>query len=211
MEDSDRLLNKYIGLINVQPKNTKRLFAIGLIGTIGVGKSTVSQEIAKRLGIFVASNDAIRRFLNGEGIPGVSPDQALVQRIAEESSRYLFDKEVSHVIDADLMRFYDVARKNVEGYGAKFYLIHLVCPEEIVLAHLRERDQKIQELMKTGEGGEMKSVGHSLSSVDDHMKSVKLHEEIPMPDNIFMTIDTSLPIERQLDELENKLKKEGVI
>ena len=211
MNNSDLLLKKYIGLISGKPKNTKELFAIGFIGKIGVGKSTISQEIAKRFGLFVASNDAIRRFLNSEGIAGVSPDQELVQRIAEESTRFLFDKKISHVIDADLIKFYDVVKNKMESYGAKFYLIHLVCPEEIILRHLKERDQKIEELIKFDGISDMGKVGNSLSSTEDYLRSAKLHKEIPMPVNFFMTINTSLPVEPQLDELRNRLQREGVI
>jgi len=210
MHDENILVEKYINQIKVDPENTKKLFAIGFIATTGVGKSTTSQKIAERLGLFVASNDEIRRFLNKEGIPGIFPDQELVQRIAEESSRYLYDNKISHVIDADLIKFHATAKKNAEEHGAKFFLLHLVCPEDVIMKHLNERDKKISELSGSSDDKGMKNVGHSLSSVKEYEERTKVHKETPLPDYIFMRIDTSLPMEPQLDELEGKLIDQGV-
>jgi hypothetical protein len=65
--------------------------------------------------------------------------------------------------------------------------------------------------VRSGVEGDFGNVGNSLSGVDDYMKSAKLHNEIPMPDNFFMTIDTSSSIDPQLDELERKLRAEEAI
>lgn len=206
--NKEELLSKFLGQIRVKPENTKKLFSIGFIATTGVGKSTVSKEIANRLGLFVGSNDQIRRFLNNEGFPGIFPDQDTLQFIAEEASKYLYKNKISHVIDADLVQYHMRAKENAEMNGARFFLIHLVCPKNIIMEHLKERDKKI---LLAGVRGDLSNAGHSLSSLKEYQERTRIHESTPLPNYLFMTIDTSKPLDPQISELERRLMIEGVI
>src|SRR5689334_16810217 len=121
--NNDELLAKFLASINVRPHNTKKLFVVGLVGIIGSGKSYVAGLLAQRTGLYIGNSDVIRRFLNSEGFEGEAPVQQTLQYIAEHSSGYLYQKQVSHIIDADLVKFHDTARRNALNHGALFYLV----------------------------------------------------------------------------------------
>src|SRR3989304_6776326 len=164
--NKNNLVKKYIFQINTKHHNTKRLFAIGMIGVTGVGKSYIAEILAQNLGLYIASNDRIRRFLNDEGYGEESPEQLLLQDIAEQSSKYLYDNQISHIIDADLIKFYDVAKKNARKHKAKFYLIRVICSEKLILQRLKKRKEKIQR-------GDVTNL--SRVSVEEYLKRKKIH------------------------------------
>lgn len=202
MDHSDEYyVRKFLDTIKARPVNTKKLFAIGFIGLNGVGKSFVAQKISKQLNLYVASNDKIRRFLNEQGFVGSSPNQELLQKIAEESSHYLYKNKISHIIDNDLIKFHEKARKNAEEKNAKIYIIHLVCPENIIIEKLRKRQKEIsihsnENFSRVGE--------------EEYFKRKELHRSIPI-NNIFLTIDTSKDLASQINKLVTKLKQEQVL
>src|SRR6187402_2064011 len=94
-----KLLKEYVKHIPLKVSKTNRPVVIAMVGLVGAGKSTLAREIATRLGVYVASNDAIRRFLNENGFPGDTPMQDMLQYVAEGSTRYLLEHRISHVID----------------------------------------------------------------------------------------------------------------
>ncbi|MDP1883859.1 MAG: AAA family ATPase, partial [Candidatus Moranbacteria bacterium] len=168
MFSNQELADKFItslGLKNVRPDNSTKLFAISFIGTTGVGKTTVSQKLAEKLGFYVANSDEIRRFLNREGFPGKFPDQDLVNFMGKKVSEFLYQTKTSHIIDADMIRFYDKALANATSNGAKLLIIRLVCPEEIILKRLEERQSKINE----DRSQNYSEVGFSLSVMEEYL------------------------------------------
>lgn len=197
----NKLIEKFIKTIDAKPSNTKKLFAIGFAGLNGVGKSFVANKLSEKLGLYVDSSDNTRRFLNEQGFEGVSPAQEMVQKIGPASSSYLYKNKISHIIDADLMKLHQITRKNASDHGAQFFLIHLVCPEDIILKRIEKRSDDI-----------LKDSSSNLSRVgkEEYFKRKKLHESLPFPE-IFFTIDTSEELDLQLDDLINKLKEEKVV
>lgn len=195
------LIEKYLCTIKIKPFNTKKLFAIGLIGLTGSGKSFISDRLAEKMDMFVASNDRIRRFLNKLDYKGTSPMQETVQKIAEASSAYLYRNNISHIIDADIIKFHEVARQNAEKYGAIFFIIHVICPEETILERLKKRQKEIID----NPDSNLSRVGQ-----EEYLKRKKIHQELPLPE-IFFTIDTSKELSEQIDNLIGKLKKEKMI
>lgn len=196
-----QLIADYIKTIKAKPYNTKKLFAIGFIGLIGVGKSFVAKKIAEKIGLYITSNDNIRRFLNQRGIEGISPNQELLQKIAEMSGDYIYKNNISHIIDADLIKFQKKARGLAEKNNAKFFLIHLVCPEKIIIERLQKRQQEITN-----------NPNNNLSRVgtEEYFKRKKIHETVPI-ENVFLKINTNLELDNQLEILINKLKLENVL
>lgn len=196
-----KLFDKFIKTLTVKSANTKKLFGIGFIGLVGSGKSYVAKEIGKRLGLYVDCNDNVRRFLNKEGFSGSSPVQEVVEKIGPEIGRYLYQNNISKILDADLVKHYNIAKENVEKFGGKFFIIKLVCPEDVILKRLEKRENEI-----------IKNPDSNLSRAgkEDYFKRKKMHEEMSLAE-IFFTIDTSLDVDPQIDELINKLKKEKVI
>ena len=84
-----------------KPNNTRRLFALTFIGLPGTGKSYISERLSGLLGVPVCSNDEIRRFLNKLGYGGNSPNQNLVEFIAEffgSSRQTLVKNSQAHAI-----------------------------------------------------------------------------------------------------------------
>jgi adenylate kinase family enzyme len=197
-QQRDDLAEKFIRTIDAQAGKTKKLFTLGFIGLCGVGKSFVAQKISERLGLYVFSSDRTRRFLNDQGIEGINPSQEFVEYIGPVSSRYLFEKNISHIIDGDLIKLHPITRKNAEDNGAHFYMINFICPEDIILARI---DRRCRE----NDSNNLSRAGREV-----YFKRKAMHESLPMPE-VFFTIDTSRDVDAQLDELINRLREEKVI
>ncbi len=195
-----KLNKKYLQQIKKEARSrrSKKLFVIGFIGVTGVGKSYVAKLISNKLNLYIASNDKIRRFLNDEGIEGVNPQQNLLQEIAESSSKYLFENQISHIIDADLLKFYKVAKKNANKYGAKFFLIRLYCPERIILDRLKKRKKDDDNFSHAGE--------------EIYFVRKQLHKDTNISkEDIFFEINTEKDVEKQVYDFIDLLTKKGVI
>lgn len=195
------LLNKFISAIDIQKTNSKKLFTIGLIGLNGSGKSFVARKISERLGLYIASNDNIRRFLNENGFDGASPMQNFVFNAGPIISKYLYDHKISHIIDADLLQHHQITKENALKNGAKLYLINIICPERIILKRLQERELETRKNPETN---------FSRVGVDEYFKRKALHATLSLPD-VFFTFDTSKDIEPQLNDLIGKFEKEQFI
>ena len=197
----EQLIQRFVESIPSKPANTKQLFAIGFVGLVGSGKSYIAQKISKKLDLYIASNDKIRRFLNELGFAGDSPIQETLQKIAESSSCYLYKNKISHILDADLIKFHDVAIKNAQEFGARIYIIHVVCPEEIILKRLENRSHEVQ-----------KDNSKNLSRADKetYFERKELHSTLALPE-FFNTLDSSQNVDMQIENLILKLKTENVI
>jgi|LFRM01.1.fsa_nt_gb predicted kinase len=201
MKTDEQLIEEYIKTIKTAHNNTKKLFAIGFIGINGVGKSFVAKKLAEKIDLFIGSNDDIRRFLNNEGFKGASPNQELLQRIAEASGDWVYKNNISHIIDADLIKFQEKARAIAKQNGAKLFLVHLTCSEKIILERLQKRQQEIS----VNPQNNLSRVG-----VEEYLKRKGIHETTTIQD-VFFKIDTGLKIDPQIEELINKLKQEKVL
>jgi predicted kinase len=201
-KNKEELLNKYISLIADRFKeSTKELFSIGFIGINGVGKSFVAEKLSEKLKLYIANNDRIRRFLNDNGIEDANLMQELVFDMGPKLSAYLYENKISHIIDADLMQFNDITRKNAIDHGARLCIIHLICPEDIILKRINKREKDIAK---------NPLVNFSRVGKDEYFKRKALHQSLLLPE-VFFTIDTSLDVDIQLNEIINKLKEEELI
>jgi dephospho-CoA kinase len=197
----EQLIEKFIRTIEVKPANTKKLFAIGFIGLTGSGKSFVAQKISQKLNLYIASNDRIRRFFNELGYAGESPLQETLQKIAESCTRYLYQHKISHIIDADLILFHELALMHAQDFNARIYIIHITCPEEIIFQRLKKRAEEIQA---------DNSANLSRAGENKYFTRKKLHASLAFP-KFFYTIDTAGEIDEQIDDLILKLKNENAI
>lgn len=196
-----KLFDKFIATMKVKSSNTKELFGIGFIGLFGSGKSYVAEKISEKTGLYITRNDELRRFLNKEGFPGHTPIQESVEKIGPAIGRYLYENKISIILDADLFKHYNVAQENAEKFGGKFFIVRLICPEDVILQRLEKRKEHIDENPESN----LSRVGK-----EEYFERKILHEGQPLPE-IFFTMDTSLDVDSQIDELINKLKKENVI
>ncbi len=207
MIDQNLLLEKYISTsLKITPQKTNKLFSIGFIGVNGVGKSYVAKLIAKKLGLFITQNDNVRRFLNNQGVSDVNTGEKnfpIMQYISEKFSEYLYQHSISHILDQDMIKFYEPAIERAAHNNCTFLLVKLICPEEIILQRLEQRFRDI-------DSGNLQN--DSRVGVDEYQKRKKIHQEILISDeNIYHTIDTSLDLESQIDKLSSKLALDGYL
>ncbi len=181
---------------NIKNKSNQ-LFTIRFIGLNATGKSTVAKILSEKLNLYIASNDIIRRFLNSQGIFGDYPNQDLVRKMAGRLSPYLYNHKISHIYDADHISFYKYAKGIATKHGSKFYLVHITCPESVVIKRLKKRKFTSADL--------------SRADYNEYLKRKELHRKLGVPKGIFMTIDTSQDLSPQIDLLIRKLKQEQVI
>ncbi len=195
-------IESYLKTIDTPSGNTKRLFAIGMIGLNGSGKSTIAEALGKELNIYVASNDKIRRWMNEQGFSGDAPRQDLLQHIAETSSQYLYNQQISHIIDADLLKFHENARQKAEASAARFFLIRVITPEEVILERLGRRKEKIN----TKEATTLSRAG-----AEEYFKRKQIHEEVPAPREGVLTIRGDNDIIDNITTIINYLAEHDVI
>lgn len=191
-------IDAYLATIKTMPGNTKEVFLVGMVGLVGVGKSTFARALSERTGLYIASNDTIRRWLNEQGISGVSPRQDLVQKIAEASSRYLYAHKISHILDADLVEHYTTARRYSDEFGVRFFLFHLVASESTILARIEKRTA---EAATTG----------SMAGLPEYQIRRDFHKKLGLPPDISLTISTEGPIDEEVEKVVAFLKDEGVL
>ncbi|MDN5275292.1 MAG: hypothetical protein JWP06_1193 [Candidatus Saccharibacteria bacterium] len=195
------LLKEYISYIPLKVSETKQPIIIAMVGLVGAGKSTIAKAIAERTGLYVASNDAIRRFLNEKGFQGASPVQDMLEYIAEAGTAYLLEHRVSHIIDNDLLKFHEQARLAIEAQGFRFYLLGVQCSERTILERLKKRSKDIAN-------GAVDTL--SRASKEQYEVRKKVHSQTPQPvfDFIF---NTENPLEPQVDTFMAHLRDEKVV
>jgi uncharacterized protein (DUF2164 family) len=150
--------------------------------------------------LYVASNDVIRRFLNAQGFEGDAPVQQTLQFIAESFGIYLYEHKVSHIIDADLLKFYEAARNKAYSHGAKFYLIDIECADAVIRQRILDRGQEITA-----------GTSDNLSRADiaEYERRKAIHQEVSRPSCDF-TVHTDQPLEPQLQSIITRLQGDGV-
>jgi predicted kinase len=200
---TEEYIDAYLATIPLPKVSHTPLFAVGMVALPGTGKSTFASALASELGLYVASNDRIRRWLNEEqGIPGDAPHQELLQAIAEASSKYLFKNNISHILDNDLVKFHELARLNARDGGAEFFLFHLEAPEAVILERLSIRQVDIT----SGSSANLSRAG-----ADEYYRRKQVHQELGLPSRIDLTIDASLPVATEVNAAVNYLRSRGVV
>ncbi len=194
--------------IRLKSKNTKKLFVLGFLGIIGTGKTTTAYFLSEKLGLTVINTDKVKRFLNNHGYPGVIPHPELELKINQAASRFLYEKKISHIIDADLTRFYKKTEDNARPYKAELLLIRLTCPEKVLLERLKKRDEDLAGMDADNFSMENSETGWSLSGEKDFHERVELFKTIIPPEDVYFTIDTSKDLDIQAEKLEEKLKED---
>jgi predicted kinase len=196
---NEEVLKRYMETI-VAPKPSGRPFVVGMVGLVGSGKSTVAGALAEKFGVLATSNDAIRRFMNTLGFEGESPNQPLLQFVAEGTTKYLASRKISHVIDNDLLKFVDAARGNIESQGMDFYLVEVICPEDIILERLARRTERIAS---------GKADSDSRAGETEYFRRKQVHAQTPRPAHFDFTFDTSKDVAAQADDFSLFLKSRG--
>ncbi|MBR3198523.1 MAG: AAA family ATPase [Bacilli bacterium] len=193
----DLIFNK---LVNEIPINkSDKVYGITFIAGPGYGKSTVASMIAKKLNLYITANDKIRRLYDKLGFDNVLYEDD-IKKMANDRTVYLLKNKTSHIIDANMEFFWQMATDNYQKYNAKLIFIELVCDENEILKRIDKRAQNYD-----------KSNNLSRAGREDFYKYLELKKEKGIPkDKIFYKINTNCSlkeIEKQVDLFINKLKK----
>ncbi len=184
--ENERLFQKYISTLELDRWPTSpRPYMVTMIGLPLAGKTVFARALADRLVVFLAQSDGVRRFLNSEGYTGESPVQATLEYITTKAADLLFEKRISHVFDADTIRFHEQIRQNTEKAGFDLFVIHIYCDEIAAATRLEQRRQAL----KTGDdtGG-----SHALETVRELRMQLHTHIQYPAFD---FEYDSTTPIE----------------
>lgn len=192
MQSKESLAQEYLKTLPRKSVFEGKKMVLGLIGLPGTGKSTVARKLAERTGLHIASNDIARRFLNDRGFPGARPAQEILEYINVQRTVFLYDKGISHIIDADLTSHVANARTRAQQHGFAFYLVKVTCPEPTVRARIRGRLAEATSESRADEQEYDKRVAFQAAH------SSEKHDFIAV-------IDTSLDIDPQVEKLAGQL------
>lgn len=185
------LLNEYLASLEMHPHNTPRLFAIGFLGLPGSGKSTLADILGSRLHLPINRSDQIRRFLNRKGFPGAHPRPDILATLAEERTLFFYKNATSAIIDANFTEYAAVSRAGATTHGATLLLVRVVCPDAVAVERLKHRRHTDSSA--------------SAASAEDYPRIKALVATFPPINDPYATIDTTKPLEPQVDELHKKL------
>jgi len=197
----EQVVEEFLKTVPLEPLNTKTLFAISFIAPTGSGKTFVAKKISEKLNLYICSNDRIRRFLNNLGFHGNHPEQRLVEKISVATTKYLLKNKISHIIDVDLIRFHELAKKQIGSYGGRLYMIHIICPEELAIERIKGRQKNIESNTEDN---------LSRGTVEDYYERMELHKTLKYPD-FFFEIDTSIDVDEQINNLILKFEEENIV
>lgn len=169
-------------------------------GLMGTGKSTLAREISFRLGLELASSDVLRKELAGlppterrhdrfnEGLYSAESTRATYDEMFRRASAALGEGR-GFILDASFSRRSERARfaALAEACGARFAVVHAVCPEEEVRRRLEAR------------------AWDPFEPSDGRWELLELQrrdfEAFAPPEDAGHEIDTSLPVEGSIERI----------
>lgn len=192
----ESIFKKLVEEIPLKPSDN--VYGITFIAGPGFGKSTVANIISKKLDLYITANDKIRRLYNELGFDDTVYEDD-IKKMANDRTIYLLDNKTSHIIDANMEFFWEMALNNYNNHNAKLYFVELSCAEEEVLKRIGVRKNNFG-----------KNDNLSRATEVDYYNYLEKKKTKGIPkDKIFFTIhtDTSVDeIEKQVDILIEKIK-----
>ena len=188
MEDYKELKERYIKDFPIPKGNKKEPYLILFDAYIGQGKSTVSKIISKYDKSVILNNDELRNWL----------DDYINSEVIYELQWYRLDlilkNNNSCILDSCSLKNWDYKKSYFDKLGYKYYIIRLVCDEDIIKERLSNR---------TKDG-----INFSIANYDDYLDMKKAYPHID--DNLVdYVIDTGKDIEPQVIEFLNKYNLKG--
>lgn len=194
----ENIFEKLVAEIPLKPSDN--VYGITFIAGPGFGKSTVAKIISKKLGLYITVNDKIRRLYNELGFDDVAYEDD-IKRMANDRTIYLLDNKTSHIIDANMEFYWEMALNNYNNHNAKLFFVELSCAEEEVLKRIGVRKDNFG-----------KNDNLSRATEADYYNYLEKKKTNGIPKNkIFFTIhtDTSVEeIEKQVDILIEKIRSD---
>ncbi len=122
----------FVAKLAFTERKTARPVVIALIGLVGSGKSSVAQELAKRIGATVVVGDDIRIELRRQD---ASYEHA--SRIAGNAAREIVRKGGNVILDSDFIDTKRASlREKLRGTGVRLLFIRTHCDRDVMLGRM---------------------------------------------------------------------------
>ena len=177
------LKEKYIKDFPIPKGDKKEPYLILFDAYQGQGKSTVSKIISKYDKSVILNNDHLRNWLDDY----VSSD--ILYELQWYRLDLLLKNNNSCILDSCSTKNWDYKKRYIDSLGYKYYIVRLVCDEDIIKERLDKRT--------------LDGVNYSLAKYEDYLD---LKNKYPRIDDslIDYTIDTGKDIEPQVIDFLNK-------
>lgn len=198
--DIENIAKEYFQSLNLPSKHNLQPVLIGLIGSYGVGKSTIANKLGQELGAVVISSDDVLRLLEKERLSFEEiMDEKQIVTIGQNVLELAMKEGVDIVLDADLREahFKNLIQQISENKGYKFIVCLVVAKEAIVEERIR--------LRQSSEKSQLFKEATDISFI----VRKKIHESYPLPNDLFFTFqnDEENRLGDQIKEFETKLLK----
>lgn len=131
---SPKTLKEFVKEFPIHKGKKEKPYIILLDGYTGMGKTTVSKELAKQDNSIILNNDEVRAFLNDYKDTTNLKDELQKYRL----KRLLLNKN-SCICDSCLCHNYEEKLEYYKKLGYPYYIIRLDCSEEVVKERLEKR------------------------------------------------------------------------
>ena len=131
---SPKTLKEFVKEFPIHKGQKEKPYIILLDGYTGMGKTTVSKELAKQDNSIILNNDEVRAFLNDYKDTTNLKDELQKYRL----KRLLLNKN-SCICDSCLCHNYEEKLEYYKKLGYPYYIIRLDCSEEVVKERLEKR------------------------------------------------------------------------
>lgn len=131
---SPKTLKEFVKEFPIFKGQKEKPYIILLDGYTGMGKTTVSKELARQDGSMILNNDEVRAFLNDYKDTTNLKDELQKYRL----KRLLLNKN-SCICDSCLCHNYEEKLEYYKKLGYPYYIIRLDCSEEVVKERLEKR------------------------------------------------------------------------
>jgi len=131
---SPKTLKEFVKEFPIHKGKKEKPYIILLDGYTGMGKTTVSKELAKQDNSIILNNDEVRAFLNDYKDTTNLKDELQKYRL----KRLLLNKN-SCICDSCLCHNYEDKLEYYKSLGYPYYIIRLECSEEVVKERLEKR------------------------------------------------------------------------
>lgn len=180
-----KVLRKFVKKFPIHKGKKAKPYIILLDGYTGMGKTTVSKELAKQDNSIILNNDEVRAFLNDYKDTTNLKDQLQKYRL----KRLLLNKN-SCICDSCLCHNYEDKLKYYQSLGYPYYIIRLECSEETVKERLEKRI--------------VNKDNASIATFDNYLWMKENVKRVPL-ERIDFTMNTEEDIKSQVKEFLNKI------
>lgn len=196
IEQENKLIQEYNDRYPIE-EGKETPFILLMDGTIGSGKTTVINDIAKYMNVKVLSNDKIRSYLQMK-IPNISfkERECLVKEIQYPRIKKALDNGNIVILDGDISNNFEQKIAKIREMGYPYYIIRIICDNKINSMRVINRDNRLKKDLT-------ETTNYSLADYEEFLFESNKKNVLP-DDSIFYEINTSGSLEsidRQVQSL----------